>query len=467
MRFTGSRLVVTGSRAAVGTAVSVLAVLGVVGSIAAPWPQIRHEPVQLDAVPTPAASILACPGDLLAIGRDIANVEAITPAAPQNVVFGSSDPARVPDETRLTSDEVEIGPAAFVAEPVGTERVDIAAASSTAVVADDLTGYAATACRPPLLESWLVAGSASTGASDLVVLNNPGSVPATVQLTVFGAEGESVPGGGEAVIVPPLSQRVLPLSGLAFGEASLVIRVTATGAPVQASLQASIVRVLAPGGVDQVGAVPEPAQVAQVLGVQVTEDPGDGTGNVATVVRMLSASTDAEATVTVTDTATGAVVREEAAVPLRAGVPTQVGLPGLSPGSYRVGIEATDPVVAAVWQAAGFAAGADFAWYLPSPTISQPSLFAVPGGATATMMLHNPGAQPLEVVLAATGGGVQTVTVPAGGDAAVPVEADVVYALDPGSGALQAGVGLAGPGALAAFPVWPADAAAPAITVYP
>ena len=42
-----------------------------------------------------------------------------------------------------------------------------------------------------------------------------------------------------------------------------------------------------------------------------------------------------------------------------------------------------------------------------------------------------------------------------------------VYQLDPGGSGIRAAVSLAGDGALAGFPVWPADAAAPKILVYP
>src|SRR3546814_6297364 len=67
-----------------------------------------------------------------------------------------------------------------------------AAAGSSSVEAADLRGFAASACRPPLLESWLVGGATTTGSGDLVVLSNPGTVAATVQITVYGASGPQV-----------------------------------------------------------------------------------------------------------------------------------------------------------------------------------------------------------------------------------------------------------------------------------
>ena len=58
-----------------------------------------------------------------------------------------------------------------------------------------------------------------------------------------------------------------------------------------------------------------------------------------------------------------------------------------------------------------------------------------------------------------------TVTVPAGGSATVPVGAGV-YELSPDR-PVHAAVSYAAPGALAGYPLWPADAAAGALTVLP
>ena len=104
------------------------------------------------------------------------------------------------------------------------------------------------------MESWIVGGATTTGSADILLIANPGDVPATVELTVFDTDGPGVPPGGELVVAPQ-TQRAVPIAGLALGEASPVIRVSATGAPVTAALQASITRTLLPGGVDLVGAI--------------------------------------------------------------------------------------------------------------------------------------------------------------------------------------------------------------------
>jgi hypothetical protein len=465
------RWATTSTRLLAGTLVSAAAVVAVVTAVALPWPTVAKEPAALSVVPAPAASVVACDGPVLSVGRDVTQADAVSVAASQRVVAGVSEGAELPEAQflPLAGQESAEGAAVFVAPPQDRQRVDVAAAGSATVSADDVAGFAASACRPPLLESWLVGGSGETGAADLVLLSNPGVVPATVQLTVFGAAGAQTPPGGTDVVVAPGTQRVVPLAGLVLGEASPVVRVSASGAPVHASLQTSITRTLTPGGVDQVGAIPEPLPLQTITGVAVTRTPGvEGASDVATVLRVLAPSADTTASITVTP-----VGRDEAAldpqdVALIAGQPVEVDLRGLPLGSYIVRVEATEPVVAAVWQATGFEAGDDFAWYTPSPLVSVPSLFAAPSGPPPALTLVNPEDEPVDVAVASEDGAYRLeVTVPANGSMTARLSPRTVYVLDPGDGEIRAGLSLTGDGALAGMPVWPADAAAPEIVVYP
>jgi hypothetical protein len=302
-----------------------------------------------------------------------------------------------------------------------------------------------------------------------VLLSNPGVVPATVQLTVFGAAGAQTPPGGTDVVIAPGQQRVIPLAGLVLGEASPVVRVSAAGAPVHASLQTSITRTLTPGGVDQVGAIREPLPIQTITGIAVTRSPGaEGASDVATVLRVLAPSADTAATITVTPVGRDEPALDPEEVPLVAGQPVEVDLRGLPVGSYTARVEAEDPVVAAVWQATGFEAGDDYAWYTPSPLVSVPSLFAAPSGPPPALTLVNPDDEPVDVTVSSVDGAYRLeVSVPANGSMTARLSPRTVYVLDPGEGEILAGLSLTGDGALAAMPVWPADAAAPEIMVYP
>lgn len=465
------RWATTSTRLLAGTVVSAAAVVAVVTAVAVPWPTVAREPAEVAAVPAPAASVVACDGPLLSVGRDVAQVGAISVAASQRITSGVSQGAAAPEEAMLTLGEqasVE-GPVVFTAPPEGRQRVDVAAAGSAVVAAEDLAGFAASACRPPLLESWLVGGSGETGAADLVLLSNPGVVPATVQLTVFGASGEQTPPGGTDIVLAPGTQRVIPLAGLTLGEASPVVRVSAVGAAVHASLQTSITRTLTPGGVDQVGAIPEALETQVITGVAVTRNPGaEGASDVATVLRLLSPSADTTASIVVTPVGGDEPALEPENVPLVAGQPVEVDLGGLPIGMYTITVAGETPLVAAVWQATGFEAGDDFAWYTPSPLVSVASLFAAPAGPPPALTLVNPDDEPVDVTVSSQDGSYRLeVSVPAEGSITARLSPRIVYLLDPGDGEIRAGLSLTGDGALAGMPVWPADAAAPVIVVYP
>jgi hypothetical protein len=461
------RWATTSARLLIGTAVSVLAVVAVVTAVSVPWPTVMREPLSVAATPAPAASVIACDGALLSIGRDPTAAAGVTVAAPQSVVVGV-DQGEQPAEQRLETTDVGPGPLSYTAPPVDDEAVDVAATGSAIASADDLSGFAASACRPPLLDSWLVGGSAATGAADLVLLANPGTVPATVQLTVYGAAGPQSPPGGVDLVVAPGTQRVVPLAGIALGEETPVVRVSAVGAPIHASLQASITRTLTPGGVDQVGPVAQAETTQVITGITVSRPPADdGAANEVTVLRMLAPAAAAPARVTVTAVGRTEPVREPQEVALEAGKPLELALDALTAGMYTVAVEAETPVVAAVWQATGVAEGDDFAWYTPAPEVSVPSLFATPGGPTPSLSVVNPSGEPATIAVTPIDGGAPfELTIPANGSVAVRLSARTVYRFDPET-PVRAGLSFAGDGALAGVPVWPSDVATSEIIVYP
>ncbi|BDV30056.1 DUF5719 family protein [Microbacterium terricola] len=452
----------TGARLIAGTLVSAGFAVAVVTSISVPWPTITREPVSLTAVPAAEDSVLACDGDLLALGRDLADVARLTTAAPQAVTVAAD-----PDGPEVAEDRLDgpvDGPLVLTAPAQDRTAVDVAAAGSATVDEDDLRGFAASACRPALMESWLVAGSGSTGAADLLLLANPGEVAATVDMTVYGGSGPQTP-PGSGLILPAGAQRVIPLAGLVLGEESPVVRVTSTGAPVQAALQASITRTLEPGGVDQVGAVAAASPQQVIAGVAVTG--GDGE-DASTLVRLLAPAGETTATVTVFASGATTPAAEPLNVPLNAGVPTEVELRGLSDGRYTVIAESDEPIVASVWQALGLGEGSDFAWFTPAPEVTAVSMFATPAGPAPWLTLTNTGDEPITVhVRADDGSSDLALPVGAGATTSTRLAADAGYVLDSGGAAVHAGLSFTRAGALAGYPVWSSDAAAPPITVYP
>ncbi|MBN9175131.1 MAG: hypothetical protein J0I70_13365 [Microbacterium sp.] len=304
----------------------------------------------------------------------------------------------------------------------------------------------------------------TTGSADLVLLANPGTVAATVDLTVYGAQGRQVPPGGSGIVVPAGTQRVVPLAGLVLGEEAPVVRVTASGAPVQAALQSSITRTLVTGGVDQEGAIVGSARSQVVPGVRVTVAPG---GNEpTTVARLLAPAAATTATLTVTDAGGKEVMTRQ--VPLTAGAPAEVELDALPRGVYSVTATAGAPLVAAVWQATGSGAGSDFAWFTAAPALSAATLVAVPSGPSPQIAVANTGADAATVTLEPVdGGSSRRIQVDPGETVTASVTAGATYRLDPGKTPVTASVSFAAQGALAAFSIWPALGTSAPIRVYP
>ncbi|MDU0344404.1 DUF5719 family protein [Microbacterium sp. KSW2-29] len=456
------RFAATSARVVAGAAVATAAVVGTVAGIAAPWPEYAAEPVKVQATPAPSDTVLACDGPLLALGRSADAANSLSAAAAQQVVSG---PASASAETSSLTGATgaDDGSAdALRAAPQDGVQTPLAAAGSATAVSDDLAGFAASACRAPLAESWLVGGASTTGSNDLVVLANPGTVPATVQLSVYGAQGVSTPPGGSNLVVPPGERRVVPLAGLLLGEESPVVRVVASGAPVHASMQASLTRVLLPGGSDQVAPLAQADTRLVIPGVQVLTT---GEGQAGTVLRLLAPGADTTATVTMTPLDAATAAPGARSVPLTAGLPTSLDLSGVAAGAYTVEVTAAAPVVGGAWSTTGFGEGADFAWYAAAPVFSSSGTIAVASGVGAAVVIAGDTSDATVSLTPVDGGDPLTTAVGAGASVALPVGAGV-YRLDTDA-PVRAAVSYSGDGALASYPLWPADAAASAVTVLP
>ncbi|MGU3358419.1 DUF5719 family protein [Microbacterium sp. M4A5_1d] len=455
------------TRLVAGAVTAVVIGGGVIAAAAAPWPTLTREPMSLDVVPEAARSVAACDGPLLALGRDATAASAITSAASSTVV-AAADGAEPTEYTLAAPDRADDGapPAAFSAEPTGGRPTDLGAASAASLDEADLRGLAVSACTRPAMESWLVGGSAATGASDLVLLTNPGDVAATVDLRVFGADGMQEPVAGQGIVVGARSQRAIPLAALRRGEQSPVVQVTAQGAPVRASLQSTLTRTLIAGGVDQIGAsaLPAPQQVIPAVNVTVAPDSGASAGGLS--VRLMATAADAGASVTVRSVADGGVVSQQDDIALTAGRPVELEVTGMPVGDYTVTATADAPLVAAAWTSTDLAAPADFAWAVAAPLVEAPTLVAVAPAPAPTLTLTAE-RETVATVTPVSGGTPRTVELAAGQSRTIDVEAGTIYRVDPGAGGIRGSIGFSGDGQLGTYPVAGSAAAAAELTVYP
>ena len=99
----------------------------------------------------------------------------------------------------------------------------------------------------------------------------------------------------------------------------------------------------------------------------------------------------------------------------------------------------------------------------------MPSLVAIAPGPRPRLALTADGDEDVTVTIAARAGDGESreVVVPARGAVHVSVAAGDVVRVDPGDGAVRGSVTYGGGGALAGYPVVPADAAAAPVTIRP
>ncbi len=467
MRATGwLRALTTGTRVLIGALLAVVVVVVVIAAVGFPVPGLTRDALRIVDTPTPSETVAVCPGPLLATGRTFGAAGDVSVAGEASVVSGA--PEGSPRKDSLSA-RVGEGPSVFRLEPTGDVPAALAAAQSSSVADDDLSGFAAAACTSPQFESWLVGGATTTGSADLVVVSNPGDVAATVQLTVYASTGALTPPGGRNVVVAADSQVVLPLAGLVLGELAPVIRVQAAGAAVVAHLQTSRTQTLQPVGLDVTGPTSAPSERQRIVGL-VTPTPGEGAAsNVATAsVRLLAPSQAVSATISVFAMGTTQPVGQPVDVPLSAGVPLEIDLPGLSAGTYTIEVVASSPIVAAGWSSTAADGVRDNAWVAASPALDEPSYVAVApasAGASATFRVAADD-EPARVTLTPLDGGAPIeISLDAGVSQSLAV-ASGVWRVE-ASGTVFASIGYAGPAALAGYPVAASAQASAAIVVVP
>lgn len=453
------RLAATSARVTTGAVVAAACVLGIAGAVAAPWPTVQNEPATTVVTPVPGDTTLICNGSLRALGRDASQADLMVSAGVPRLRVETEQGSAVAEPLSMPDVTGGEGAQTITAHVQGRQVPLIAASESIRLSDEDLRGFAAAPCREASTQSWLVGGDVSTGASDIIVLSNGGSVPATVDFTVYGLQRAT-----STTIVPPRTQVGLPLASVAAGEQRPVVEVTSSGAPVRAALQSAFTRTLDAVGIDLQDGAGGAQKRLMLLGVQ--SDPAtaadDATG---IVLRMLAPSEEARAEIRVRETGSLRVL-EEYTVELAAMIPSEISLPGLPKGAYDIEVDASEAVVAAARQTQRVEGLQDFSWMLPSPAMQGRVMFSVPSGAPATVYLRN--AQDTAAIVTLDGDDQRTVELAASGSTAVSLRAGT-YILESES-AVHAAVGMlntSGAPGIAGWPLWPPAATQRPIVVHP
>ncbi|HEY3436786.1 MAG TPA: DUF5719 family protein [Actinotalea sp.] len=250
------------------------------------------------------------------------------------------------------------GPVVVVADPVGDTPAWVSGVVGVRTPAGDLRGSASASCQAPSPDVWLVGGSTVIGSSARLVLQNPGLTAATVHVDLWGPSGKVELAGSPEYLVPPTSERVVLLEGVAAEQARIVAHVTAAGGLITAYLQDSQLRGLVPAGVDYVVAGQPPAERQVATGVSVTSTTIGGADTAA--LRLLVPGTRATTAHVQLLGPDGVVALPGAdSVRLEPGAVLDLPLGGLAPGDYTAVVDAGQPILLGALVTRGTGVGAD------------------------------------------------------------------------------------------------------------
>jgi hypothetical protein len=300
-----------------------------------------------------------------------------------------------------------------------------AASMTTRSTVDDLRGLSGTACATPGTDFWFVGGGAIVGQRGRVYLTNTESVPAVVDLTLYGPTGAIEAPSGRGVIVAAGAQEVLKLDGLAPDVSRFGIHAQVRQGRVAVAVRDQQIAGLTPRGADWVPAAVAPSRALVMPGVVA----GVGERRLQIVV---PGESDAIVRVRVMGASGSFVPAGLDVVEARARRVTELDLESLT-GEAPVALQLTSdqPVTAGLMSRVEGGAGklTDIAYTAAAPALTPsapgvvPSLRGSEAGATvhAKVMLAAPGAAArVEVtVLPPATGTAKIVTVRAGSQVTV------------------------------------------------
>jgi hypothetical protein len=478
---TARRVVIAGARVVAGAVGIGVAVVTIAASALVQWPTVSSVPPSLVVVPVPTAQQLVCSGGLLRLADDIGQGATTSSAIGAPGIRYSSSSGSV-DVTYLEQSDASTGgttsaPAVISTPPNSAdvaEQILLSGAQAQSTAEGDFVGLAASACSAVSGDTWLAGGSTTVGRTTLVTLSNPTEVAATVDLQLFGEDGEITAPGTSGIVVAPSGQRVLSLAGFQPDIESPVIHVTSTGGQIVAELQQATVRGLEPGGVDIVGATGAPSTeniipgllVTNSVAVQELQVGGPSFQDLRTVLRLFAPGTGPVQTTISVVPEDGVGAGTSFALEIVAGRVVDVPIEELEDGSYTVRIESDLPVVAAARVSSALESVSDFAWLTAVPELTGDVLVTIAPGPNPVMHLANASSGAIDVVLEASIGPDIAVSIAAGATATVAVEPATSYSLRAVE-RLFVAVTLEGDGLIARYAAHPTGSGSTAVVVYP
>ena len=292
-----------------------------------------------------------------------------------------------------------------------------------------LNGLLGASCQAPSAQHWLLGGDTSTGRETLLLLSNPTTVPATVNLEVYAEGGRVQASGLSGIAVSAGGTQVVPLSSLIPETRAFAVQVQSRGASVGAWLQQRTVRGLLYAGADFVSPITEFGESLSIPGILVrgAKDAAallainDDYKDLIPALRVFNPS-DKPATFTAqvfgaNDKTFGTVIRDS--VP--ANSVKDFTISGLADGDYAAFVASDQNLAAAVRLPRSDKTkkpNTDFTWLQAAQVLTGAQQITVPAAGISKLSLTNPSSELANVTV----NGV-AVAIKAQGTAVVKVDA--------------------------------------------
>ncbi|MFD5599154.1 DUF5719 family protein [Leucobacter sp. NPDC058333] len=459
-----SRLLRGGARAVTGLLVVAAAGAAVLFAGTVTLPAVDRKPLAMTVDTTQDTTrTLVCAGSFSELGADPTRPGVAIPVGDATTAI-SGKPAGTATLTRSEGGGLPSVVFAPMAKP-------LAAAQFQALATESARGAAASSCAEPLNEQWLLGGASSLGFSTTLSLGNPGTVPATVAITVYDENGEVDAVQTAGVLVAPGTVQTVSLNGYAPDRDRLAVRVESTGAPIAAHLGVSQSSGIDPFGLSGVTPQTEPSESLVIPGIENADGadrgPNDsGEGDAFPVVVRALAPGDTAGTATVTAIDKNGKSTEVGSIKLAPNAIGELNVATLPAGANALVLNADVPIIGGAVGSADNTKEHDFEWFEPAPVIAADAKAAAPVVSGGRLVIANTGDADAKVTIESASGKGKTQTSKVGAGAAVVVSAPA-DALLTSSEPIHAGVRFVSPTAIAGYPVLAPDPRDGTLTVYP
>ncbi|WP_053354142.1 DUF5719 family protein [Leucobacter musarum] len=460
-----SRLLRGGARAVTGLLVVAAAGATAVLAGTVELPSVTVEPLAITVDTTQNTTrTLVCAGAFAELGADTSQPGVAIPAGePTLALSGSASGNSV--LARSSGDSGLPGViTASASDPLATVQTQT-------VNSDSLRGTVASSCTEPVNEQWLIGGATSLGISTTLSLGNPGSVPATVTISVYDENGAVDAVQTAGVLVAPGTQQIVSVNGYAPDRERLAVRVESTGAPVTAHLGVAQSSGITPFGASAVTSQVEPLTSLVIPAFENADgddrgpnDSGEGDAYPVVVRALAPGESGGTATVRAVDRAGKST--DLGTIDLLPNTVGELSVAALPAGANAIEIDADVPIVASAMGSAGTDEAHDFEWFTPASAIAADTEVAVPVAKGGRLVVVNPGTDEAKLEIARSNGSGKptTATVEPGAALAVDAPADAVLT---SSAPVFAGVRIVSGSSIAGYPIIAPDPRDGTLTVYP